>query len=131
VLLPYKLFFLFVVTICLNESEDNKRVHNRVNVLTDMSQPHGVFWTDKSKTTVVVKFQDQVEQVHAFFKRCRASLAMVWGMLFPLNPLSPTLLALMYKFKSASMFGLWCRMNWLPGLRLHLPLCKLVSLHLI
>jgi hypothetical protein len=76
-------------------------VRIRVHVLTDLSQPHGVFWTDKSKTDVVVKFQDRVEQVHAFFERCRASLAMVWGTLFPLNPQPPTLLALMNKFKNA------------------------------
>ena len=46
---------------------------DRVNALTDLAQPHDVFWTDKSKASVVVKFQDRVEQVHAFFEKCRAS----------------------------------------------------------
>ena len=77
-------------------------MHDRVNALADLSQPHGVFWTDRSKAAAVVKFQDRVEQVHGFFERCRASLAMVWGTLFPLNPLPPTLLALMAKFKDAA-----------------------------
>ncbi|KAM0926342.1 hypothetical protein ACQ4PT_003453 [Festuca glaucescens] len=88
--------------ICLNESEENKRVHNRVNALTNLSQPHGMFWTDRSKAAVVVKFQDRVEQVHAFFERCRTSLAMVWGTLFPLNLMPSTLLALINKFKTAA-----------------------------
>ena len=43
-----------------------------------------------------------MEQVHGFFDRCRASLAMVWGTLFPLNPLPPTLLGLLKKFKDAA-----------------------------
>jgi hypothetical protein len=102
VLVPCELVSLFSTVICLNASEENKRVHGRVNALTDLSQPHGVFWTDKSKDDVVAKFQDQVEQIHGFFDKCRASLPMVWGTMFLLNPTPPTLLALMAKFKDAS-----------------------------
>ncbi|KAM0873436.1 hypothetical protein ACQ4PT_038066 [Festuca glaucescens] len=50
--------------IALNLSEQNKRVHERVEALTDLSQPHGAFWTNKLKAAVVAKFQDRVQQVH-------------------------------------------------------------------
>ena len=72
----------------------------RVNALTDLSQPHTVIWTDKSKATVVVKFQERVEQVHTFFEKCRSSLIMVYKTMFPLNPQPETLLALMSKFRN-------------------------------
>lgn len=101
--------------ICLNESEENKRVRNRVNVLTDISPPHTVFWSDQSKAAIVVKFQDRVEQVHAFFERCRASLAMVWKTMFPLNPQPPTLLALMNKFKDAAEVRILVRNQLVAG----------------
>jgi hypothetical protein len=101
--------------ICLNALEENKRVHDKVNALTNLSQPHGVFWTDKSKADVVVKFQDRVEQVHGFFDKCRASLAMVWGTMFPLNPLPPMLLALMAKFKDSAKVRTLVRNQLLAG----------------
>jgi hypothetical protein len=101
--------------ICLNALEENKRVHDKVNALTNLSQPHGVFWTDKSKADVVVKFQDRVEQVHGFFDKCRASLAMVWGTMFPVNPLPPMLLALMAKFKDSAEVRTLVRNQLLAG----------------
>ena len=67
----------------------------RVNALTDLAQPHEVFWSDKSKAAVIVQFQDRVQQVRLFFERCRACLAMVYSTMFPLNPQPETLLALM------------------------------------
>jgi hypothetical protein len=60
-----------------------------------------VFSTNRSKVVVVSKFQDRVEQVHGFFDKCRASLAMVWGTMFPLDPAPPTLLPMMVKFRNA------------------------------
>ncbi|KAM0896290.1 hypothetical protein ACQ4PT_023301 [Festuca glaucescens] len=88
--------------IALNALEENKRVHEKVNALTDLSQPHGVFWTSRSKAAVVAKFQDRVEQVHGFFDKCRAGLAMIWKTMFPLDPAPSTLLALMAKFRNAA-----------------------------
>ena len=49
-----------------------------------------------------MKFQERVEQVHAFFDRCRAVLTMVNQAMFPLNPQPPTLLALLNKFRDAA-----------------------------
>jgi len=92
--------FLFAV-ICLSDAEENKRVNSRVNAVTNLSQPHEVFWTDKSKAAVVVKFHDRVKQVHAFFDRCREVLALINQAMFPLNPQPPNLLALLNKFRNA------------------------------
>jgi hypothetical protein len=41
-------------------SEENKRVPERVDALTNLSQFNEVFWTDKSKVATVAKFQDRV-----------------------------------------------------------------------
>jgi hypothetical protein len=83
-------------------SEENKRVHEWVEVLTDLSQAHGVFWTNKSKDVIVAKFQDRVQRVHRFFDKCQAGLKMIWKTMFPLNLAPPTLLALMSNFRNAA-----------------------------
>ena len=87
----------------------------RVNALTDLSQPHEVFWSDKSKAAVLVRFQDHVEQVRAFFDKCRESLAMVYRTMFPLNPQPETLLALMSKFRNPAEVRLLVRNQLLAG----------------
>ena len=59
------LFLIFaslsLSVIALNLSEENKRVHERVDALTNLSQFNEVFWTDKSKAAIVAKFQDRVQ----------------------------------------------------------------------
>jgi hypothetical protein len=64
--------------IALNALEENKGVHEKINFMTDLSQPHGTLWTSRSKDAIVAKFQDRVEQVYNFFDKCHASLTMVW-----------------------------------------------------
>ena len=90
---------LFAV-ICINTAEESHRVKNRVNTLMDLSSPHEVFWTDKSKASIIVKFQDRVDQIRDFFVACQRSLAMVNKAMFPLNSQPKTLIALMSKFKN-------------------------------
>jgi hypothetical protein len=82
-------------------SEEDKRVHDRVAALTDLSQYKEVFWTDKRKAVIVAKFQDRVHQVHRFFDKCYTVLKMIWKTMFPLNEIPPTLLSLMSKFSNA------------------------------
>ncbi|KAK1600867.1 hypothetical protein QYE76_017954 [Lolium multiflorum] len=101
--------------IALNLSEENKRVHERVEVLTDLSQPHDVFWINKSKVAVVAKVQDRVQQVHRFFDKCRAGLTMIWKTMFPLNPAPPTLLTLMSNFRNAARVRALVRSQLLAG----------------
>ncbi|KAK1692354.1 hypothetical protein QYE76_009051 [Lolium multiflorum] len=45
--------------IALNLSEENKRVHERVEALSNLSQFNEVFWSSKSKAATIVKFQDR------------------------------------------------------------------------
>ena len=53
-----------------------------------------------SKTSTLVRFQDRVEQVHAYFRTCRDNLAMVYRTMFPLNPQPNSLPQIMEKFKN-------------------------------
>jgi hypothetical protein len=87
--------------IALNLSEENKRVHDRIAALTNLSQYEEVFRTDKRKAVIVAKFQDRVHQVHRLFDKCYTSLKMIWKTMFPLNEIPPTLLSLMSKFSNA------------------------------
>jgi hypothetical protein len=84
--------------IALNLSEENKRIHERVNALTHLGTLEEVFWRNQSKAPVIAKFQDRVQQVHRFFTKCHTVLRITWKVLFPLNAVPPTLLALMYEF---------------------------------
>jgi hypothetical protein len=47
---------LSLSVIALNLSEENKRVHERVDALTNLSQFNEVFWIDKSKAATIAKF---------------------------------------------------------------------------
>ena len=84
----------------VDEAAEANRVNARVEALSDLAQPHQVFWKDRSRTSVLVQFQDRVEQVHSFFWTCRDKLAMVYRTMFPLNPQPNTLPQLFEKFKT-------------------------------
>jgi hypothetical protein len=101
--------------IALNLSEENKRVHERVEALTSLSQFNEAFWTDKQKAASIVKFQDRVQQVHRFFDKCYAGLRMIWKTMFPLNSVPPTLLTLMSKFSNAEKVRNLVRSQLLAG----------------
>jgi hypothetical protein len=101
--------------IALNLSKENKRVLERIDALTNLSQFNEVFWTDKSKTATIAKFQDQVQQVCRFFDKCHAGLKMIWKTMFPLNRVLPTLLALISNFKNAKRVRKLVRCHLLAG----------------
>jgi hypothetical protein len=82
----------------VNLSEDKKRIHERVNALTHLASLEEVFWRNQSKASVIAKFQDRVQQVHRFFTKCHTVLRLTWKIMFPLNAVPPTLLALMSEF---------------------------------
>ncbi|KAK1682992.1 hypothetical protein QYE76_043840 [Lolium multiflorum] len=87
--------------IALNPAEENKRIHERVHALTQLSSSEEIFCRDHSKASAVVKFQDRVQQVHQFFDKCYKAMRIVWKTMFPLNAVPPTLLTLMSEFGSA------------------------------
>jgi hypothetical protein len=92
---------LLLIVIALNLSEENKRVHERVDALTSLAHFGEVFWKNQSKAATVAKFQDRVQQVHRFFDKCYTGLRRIWNTMFPLNEVPPTLLTLMSKFSNA------------------------------
>nr|XP_051211412.1 uncharacterized protein LOC127328890 [Lolium perenne] len=55
--------------IALNRAEENKRIHERVNALTQLSSAEEIFWREHSKASAVAQFQDRVQQVHHFFDK--------------------------------------------------------------
>ena len=83
-----------------DEAGESRRVNARVEALSVLSEPHQVFWSDKSKTSVLVQFQDRVEQVHMFFRKCRDNLAMIYRTMLPLNPQPRSLPELLERFKT-------------------------------
>jgi hypothetical protein len=109
------LYFSFLLVIALNLSKKNKRVHERVETLTNLSQFNEVFWSSKLKAATIAKFQDRVQQVHRFFDKCHAGLRMIWKAMFPLNPVPPTLLALMSNFKNSERVRALVRSQLLAG----------------
>jgi hypothetical protein len=84
----------------LNTLEENKRVHDKIKTMTDLSQPQSKIWTNRSKAAIVAKFKYRVEHVRGFFDKCHAKLAMVWKTMFHLDPPPSTLLASMARFKN-------------------------------
>jgi hypothetical protein len=56
--------FVFVFSFVSHSSEfigKTKRVHERIDPLTNLAQFDEVFWTNKSKAAIVEKFQDWVQ----------------------------------------------------------------------
>ncbi|KAK1628548.1 hypothetical protein QYE76_002863 [Lolium multiflorum] len=114
--------------IALNPAEENKRIHERVNALAQLSSLEEIFWEDHSKASTVAKFQDRVQQVHRFFDKCYRGLRVIWKMTFPLNAVPPTMLTLMSEFSNAKRSEAWFEHNFLQELDLRSPLSLYVIL---
>src|SRR3954454_9246778 len=82
------------------QSEEERRVNARLEALNALSESHQVFWRDRSAASLIVRFQDRVEQVQVFFKECRDRLLMILQTMFPLNPAPRSLTELMIHFKT-------------------------------
>ncbi|KAK1613753.1 hypothetical protein QYE76_019270 [Lolium multiflorum] len=108
--------------IALNPAEENKRIHERVNALTQLSSSDEVFWKEHSKASAVAKFQDQVQQVHRFFNKCYKGLRVIWKTMFPLNAVPPTLLTLMSEFSNTKKIRDLVRAQLFAGARFTLAL---------
>ena len=108
--------------IALHRAEENKRVHERVNALTQLSSADEIFWREHSKASAVAQFQDRVEQVHHFFDKCYKGLRVIWKTMFPLNAVPPTLLTLMSEFSNAKKVKNLVRAQVFAGARFTLAL---------
>ncbi|KAK1684965.1 hypothetical protein QYE76_045813 [Lolium multiflorum] len=108
--------------IALNRAEENKRIHERVHALTQLSSAEEIFWREHSKASAVALFQDRVQQVHHFFDKCYKAMRVVWKTMFPLNALPPTLLTLMSEFGNAKKIRDLVRAQVFAGARFALAL---------
>ncbi|KAK1680850.1 hypothetical protein QYE76_041698 [Lolium multiflorum] len=108
--------------IALNRAEENKRIHERVHALTQLSSAEEIFWREHSKASAVAQFQDRVQQVHHFFDKCYKAMRVVWKTMFPLNAVPPTLLALMSEFGNAKKIRDLVRAQVFAGARFTLAL---------
>ncbi|KAK1697417.1 hypothetical protein QYE76_014114 [Lolium multiflorum] len=108
--------------IALNRAEENKRIHERVNALTQLSSAEEIFWREHSKASAVVQFQDRVQQVHHFFDKCYKALRVIWKTMFPLNAVPPTLLTLMSEFGNTKKIRDLVRAQVFAGARFTLAL---------
>ncbi|KAK1644399.1 hypothetical protein QYE76_062204 [Lolium multiflorum] len=108
--------------IALNRAEENKRIHERVHALTQVSSAEEIFWREHSKASAVAQFQDRVQQVHHFFDKCYKAMRVVWKTMFPLNAVPPTLLVLMSEFGNAKKIRDLVRAQVFAGARFTLAL---------
>ncbi|KAK1610948.1 hypothetical protein QYE76_034621 [Lolium multiflorum] len=108
--------------IALNSAEENKRIHERVNALTQLSSAEEIFWREHSKASAVAQFQDRVQQVHHFFDKCYKDLKVIWKTMFPLNSVPPTLLTLMSEFGNTKKIRDLVRAQVFAGARFTLAL---------
>ncbi|KAK1629856.1 hypothetical protein QYE76_004171 [Lolium multiflorum] len=108
--------------IALNRAEENKRIHERVNALTQLSSADEIFWREHSKASAVAQFQDRVQQVHHFFDKCYKGLRVIWRTMFPLNAVPPTLLSLMSEFRNTKKIRDLVRAQVFAGARFTLAL---------
>ncbi|KAK1679667.1 hypothetical protein QYE76_040515 [Lolium multiflorum] len=108
--------------ISLNRAEENKRIHERVHALTQLSSAEEIFWREQSKASAIAQFQDRVQQVHHFFDKCYKALRVVWRTMFPLNRVPPTLLTLMSEFGNTKKIQDLVRAQVFAGARFTLAL---------
>ena len=106
---------LYDAVVNIDEAAESRRIHARVEAPSDLAQSHQVFWKDKSKSRVLVQFQDRVQQVHTFFGTCRDKLAMIYQTMFPLNPQPNSLPQLMEKFKGPAEVRMLVRNQLIAG----------------
>jgi hypothetical protein len=77
-----------------DESEENKRIHDKIAVMTGTFHPKCELWSSRPKVVIVAKLEYRAEKVHYYFDKYYAHLTLVWKTMFPLDPTPETLSAL-------------------------------------
>jgi hypothetical protein len=101
-----------------DKSEDNKKIHEKVEAMTDVAHPKHDLWLHRLKAVIMVKFEHRVEKLHYYFDKFHAHLTMVWKTLFPLDQAPETLSALFTRFKSPERIRQLVRKELLAGAEL-------------
>ncbi|KAK1610952.1 hypothetical protein QYE76_034625 [Lolium multiflorum] len=111
-----------VTFVSSDKSEEDKKIHEKVEAMTDVAHPKHDLWLHRPKAVIMAKFEYRVEKAHYYFDKFHAHLTMVWKTLFPLDQAPETLSALFTRFKSPERIRLLCGKNfWLV---LNLPLLR-------
>ncbi|KAK1602267.1 hypothetical protein QYE76_037708 [Lolium multiflorum] len=106
--------------VAFDESEENKRIHEKIAAMTDVTHPKHELWSNRSKAVAIAKFEHRVEKVHYYFEKYHAHLSMVWKTMFPLDQAPETLSALFNRFKTPDRIRLLVRKELLAGAELAL-----------
>ncbi|KAK1616213.1 hypothetical protein QYE76_021730 [Lolium multiflorum] len=104
--------------VASDAAEENKRIHEEVEAMTDVAHPKHDLWLHRPKAVVMAKFKYRVGKVHHYFDKFHAHLTMVWNTLFPLDQAPETLSALFTRFKSPERIRQLVRKELLAGAEL-------------
>jgi hypothetical protein len=75
--LEYSLTDLRLLTVVASdESEENKRIHEKIEAMTDVAHPKHELWSHRPKAVTVAKFEHRAEKVHYYFDNFHAHLTM-------------------------------------------------------
>jgi hypothetical protein len=112
---------------------DDKAEARRVNTHLSAPQTHAnsvadSFWADRSKAEALTMLQDQISQAGAQAEMCRAALAIVHQVIFPLNEQPNDLPALLRRFENGEAIHRFVRQHLRCGalvalsfMRVHYP----------
>ncbi|KAK1646591.1 hypothetical protein QYE76_064396 [Lolium multiflorum] len=106
--------------VASDAAEENKKIHEEVEAMTDVAHPNHGLWLHRPKAVVMAKFKYRVGKVHYYFDKFHAHLKMVWNTLFPLDQAPETLSALFTRFKSPERIRQLVRKELLAGAELAL-----------
>jgi hypothetical protein len=106
-----------LTVVASDESEENKRIHEKIEAMSDVAHPKHELWShpNRPKAVAVAKFEHRAEKVHYYFDKFHAHLSMVWRTLFPLDEAPETLPVLFTRFKTPERIRLLVRKELLAG----------------
>ncbi|KAK1652293.1 hypothetical protein QYE76_070098 [Lolium multiflorum] len=106
--------------IALNRAEENKRIHERVNALVELSSAKKFSGEHSKLRRGAISGSSSAGP--PFFDKCYKAMRVVWKTMFPLNAVPPTLLALMSEFGNAKKIRDLVRAQVFAGARFTLAL---------
>ncbi|KAK1629073.1 hypothetical protein QYE76_003388 [Lolium multiflorum] len=104
--------------VALDAAEEDKKIHEEVEAMTDVAHPTHGLWLHRPKAVVMAKFKYRVMKAHYYFDKYYAHLTMVWNTLFPLDQAPETLSGLFTRFKSPERIRQLVRKELLAGAEL-------------
>ncbi|KAK1608517.1 hypothetical protein QYE76_032190 [Lolium multiflorum] len=107
-----------LLVVASDVAEENKKIHEEVEAMTDVAHPNHGLWLHRPKAVVMAKFKYRVGKAHYYFDKFHAHLTMVWNTLFPLDQAPETLSALFTRFKSPERIRQLVRKELLAGAEL-------------